>query len=429
MPDFEALAEDVTLVPVDASTGELLLGDVVAPRPRDAALIQYTSGSTSRPKGVTLTHGNLAANAFGITDGFPYTDSPALVSWLPFYHDLGLVGALLASVMRDLPLFVMEPTTFLTDPRIWLGAMSRHQCTLTHVQNLALGHCMRRVRDEDLAALDLSSMQSMFVGSEPVDAALAQRFLDRFAAAGLSADALTGAYGLAESVVGITRGDPGLGLAVDRVDREALTEGHARPVGNDHPGALELVCAGTVIGGHELSIMGDHGAPLPDRRVGEIWTRGPSVMRGYWGREDASTEVLVQDDPAGTWLRTGDLGYTVDGRLYVCGRLKELIIVRGKNHHPEDLERAAERVPGVRPGQSVAFSVPSPSGAEQVVLVCETLVDDTDALAALVKREVSARTGVKVAHVTFQPPHTLPKTTSGKRQRRLVRTTWMRHAS
>jgi fatty-acyl-CoA synthase len=288
---------------------------------------------------------------------------------------------------------------------------------------------LRRVRDEDLAALDLSRMQSMFVGSEPVDAALARRFLDRFAAAGLRPDVLTGAYGLAESVVGITRGDPALGLAIDRVDRGALGDGVAEPAAPDHADAIELVCAGTVIEGHELAIMDELGAPLPDRRVGEIWTRGPSVMRGYWGRDDASAEVLVHDDPAGTWLRTGDLGYTVGGRLYVCGRLKELIIVRGKNHHPEDLERAAERVPGVRPGQSVAFSVPSPSGAEQVVLVCETLADDTDALARQVKREVAARTGVKVTHVTFQPPHTLPKTTSGKRQRRLVRTTWMRHAS
>ena len=183
---------------------------------------------------------------------------------------------------------------------------------------------------------------------------------------------------------------------------------------------MHVACVGPPIPRVEVQVVDEHDAPLPERRVGELWVRGPGVMRGYWEKPEDTAAALVQDE-GGPWLRTGDLAYIVDGGIYVCGRLKELIILHGKNYHPEDLERAAELVPGIREGQSVAFSVPGASGGEEVVMICESPSHEDAGLVQAIKGRVVADTGVKLTHVTVQPPNSLPRTTSGKRQRRLVR--------
>lgn len=431
--DFEQLHAQAALIPIEQEPAQgqwdaaLLTLDQI--KPSAPALIQYTSGSTSKPRGVTITHANLAANCHEMTINYMFKVNESLVSWLPFYHDMGLIAELLVSTYKGLPFFFMEPTTFLHNPWVWYQCIHDHQCTITHIPNFALAHSIKYIGAELVSQLDLSKMTNIVLGGEPIDAKMVERFVAHFAPAGLRTEIVGGAYGLAEATVGVSRTEPGEGLHVDRVDRRALATGHAKPAPpTQQEHVFELASVGQVIPNHEVIIVDDEGQRLEERQVGQLWVRGPSIMSGYWENQQASLEALHTDSQGHRWLKTGDLGYMAQGSLYVCGRIKELIIIRGKNYHPEDIERCVEQLDEVRAGQSVAFSIPGPD-SEQLVILCETQAPQSEheALRHKVRGLVAQELGLAAKHVDFLPPRSTPKTTSGKRQRRLSRQLWLNH--
>lgn len=390
------------------------------------ALVQYTSGSSGPPRGVMISHASLAANCQAFTTSrAPLHEAPVMASWLPLHHDMGLVGEALAAARLGIPLVMLSPETFLYSPEVFLDAVARHRVTMTHMPGFALAHCLRRISAEKIARLDLSAVRAIFLGGEPVDARLVAAFNDAFSASGLSPRALCGAYGLAEATVCISRAEPGDGFFVEHVRRDALAEGVAQVAAAGEP-AVWVPDVGQVLEGHLAKAMREDGAPCADREVGEVWFSGPSVMCGYWGDEAATREALVTDDAGRVWLRTGDLGFFVEGRLFVCGRIKEILILRGRNHSPEPIERAVAQVFGIRAGQVVAFSAPGPRG-EVAVVVAETDAPPERHAAIIAQVRVAAAegAGVTLDHVTLVPPKTIPRTTSGKRQRRLARARWI----
>lgn len=386
------------------------------PAPDEPALIQFTSGSTSRPKGVLLTHGNIAANAHCIMrHGLDVGPDDKGCSWLPFYHDMGLIGFVLAPLVTASPRVLMPPLAFLRRPVLWLRLLTRHRGTLGFAPTFAYGLCAAWVSEQELEGLDLRSWRVAGCGAEPVHAPTLERFAARFGAVGFDRRALMPCYGMAESTLAVTFAPVGRAPRTERVDGRLDRGDTATPAGE--AGSSELVSCGRPFPGHEVAVADEAGRPLPERRVGEILDRGPSVMAGYYGDPGATAEAL-----GGGWLHTGDLGYLADGELFLCGRIKDLIIVAGRNHHPTDLEWAAAGVPGVRTGNVVAFGVPRGDG-ERVVLCAETrLPPERHAeLAAAVRGRVLEGAGLRVDEVLLMPPGTLPKTSSGKLQRRLAR--------
>ena len=382
----------------------------------EPAFIQFTSGSTSRPKGVLLTHENLAANirAFGGPDGMvvePGKDSG--VSWLPLFHDMGLIGMLLGAIYHESPVVIMPPSLFLRRPVMWLKAISRHRATISFGTNFAYGLCAKRIRDADLEGLDLSSWRVAGCGAEPIQSETLRQFAARFAAYGFDAGAFLPAYGMAEHTLASTMPAPGRGVRVDVVDRTVMSEQQrAVPCEPDAPEAQTFVGCGRAFGEHQVQIFGAHDEPLPERTVGEIVARGPSVMAGYHTQE-ATREAL-----RGGWLRTGDLGYIADGELFVCGRKKELIIVNGRNCYPQDLEWAVGEVDGVRKGSVVAFGTSAFGERERIVVVAERRgALDPSTLKERILRHVLAMPGLMVDELIVVPSGTIPKTSSGKLQR------------
>jgi acyl-CoA synthetase (AMP-forming)/AMP-acid ligase II len=395
------------------------------------AFLQYTSGSTGRPKGVALSHGNLVANIHAIGQACRISRADTVVSWLPLYHDMGLIGALLFAIYWRTPLVLMAPTTFLLRPRRWLEAITTHRGTLSPAPNFAYALCARRVRPGDRAGLDLSSWRLALNGAEPVNLRTLIDFERAFAPVGFNRHAFLPVYGLAEVSLAATFPTPGAPLKYQVVDRHALADGRAVDAppadGGDsdrarRKSAMAIVSVGRAVPGHEVRVVDTELRPLGDREVGHVVVRGPSVMQGYFGDAQATAEAL-----RGGWLWTGDLGYFADGDLYITGRAKDLIIVRGKNHYAEDLERVAERVPGVRAGATCAFAVYDDELAtDRIVIVCETKIPAEDgparaALAEAVRARVGEDCGVALDEVALVAPGAIPKTSSGKRQRSLCR--------
>jgi fatty-acyl-CoA synthase len=433
--------------------GERLEGDAsayrtVRPAAEDTAFLQFTSGSTGRPKGVVLTYANLAANCRAIMEhGLRAGPGDRGVSWLPLSHDMGLIGFVLAPIFYGQPVTLLTPTAFVRRPALWLQTLARHRGTVTFAPNFAYGLAARRVRDADMEGLDLSALRVAGCGAEPVHASTLRAFARRFAPYGFSAAAFRPSYGMAESTLAIAFGR---GLVVDRVRRDALSgEGRAVPAGSagsavppdggaagrpapeaedgadgadGADGVVEVVGCGRAFPGHAVRIAGPDGDSLPERRVGEIAVRGPSVSPGYF-RDPAATAATFD---AG-WLRTGDLGYLAGGQLFVCGRRKDLIVVNGRKYHPQDVEWAAGVVPGVREGKVVAFSTTPPGWErEAVVVALETRADvPLDDLGPRVRSAVSRATGLRVDVVLGAESGALPKTSSGKAQRALTRTLYL----
>jgi acyl-CoA synthetase (AMP-forming)/AMP-acid ligase II len=394
--------------------GQEDLGIRVRPRSDDAAFIQYTSGSTGRPKGVLLAHRNLVANIQGIGAATDVRLSDVVVSWLPLYHDMGLIGALLFSVYWRLPLALMSPTAFLARPVRWLAAITRHRGTLSPAPNFGYGLCVRKVRPEERKGLDLSSWRMALNGAEPISIRTVREFTETYAPHGFRAEAMAPVYGLAETSLAATFPLPGTPVHFESVDRQALACGHALP--STGRGSMELVSVGTPLAGHEVALVDEEGRAVGERRVGHIVVRGPSLMRGYF-RDEAATAAVIRNG----WLWTGDLGFLADGQLYVSGRVKDLIILRGRNFYAEDIERVAERVAGVRAGAAVAFAVHDPEhDTELAVLVCETRVEgeaERGAVATEVAATVGTAAGVHLDEVVMVDSGTIPKTSSGKKQR------------
>jgi len=382
------------------------------------AFIQFTSGSTSKPKGVVLTHGNLAANAHCIMNlGLQATPDDVGCSWLPFYHDMGLIGFVLAPIVTDTPVAFMQPLAFIKRPAQWLHMITRHKGTIGFGPNFAYGLCASRIKDRHLEGVDLSSWRVAGCGAEPIQLDVLQKFADRFDDYGFRAEAFMPCFGMAESTLAVTFHDLGEKPRADRVCLESLTKEHvAVPVTEDHDGeTASFVCCGRPFPGHDLGIQGEDGTLLGDRAVGEIVIKGPSVMNGYFKDDDTTGRTIDADG----WLHTGDKGYVADGELYVCGRIKEMIIVAGRNYYPTDLEWACNEIPGVRKGNIIAFSVGDFGEQERVIVTVESKADpdDYDRIRKDIKAKVLSTVGLKVSEVVVLEPGSLPKTSSGKLQR------------
>lgn len=384
-------------------------------KPDDVAFLQFTSGSTSRPKGVTLTHANLVANieALGGPSGLAVTEDVSGVSWLPLYHDMGLIGFVFAPVYYGTKgILFISPLIFLKRPSVWLRQVSERKAPITFAPNFAYGLCTTRIKDHEIQGIDLSHVRVAGCGAEPIQYGTLQAFADRFAPYGFKRTAFLPCYGMAEHSLAVTFVKVDEDLKADRVDSEALARGEATP--SEGPDPLRVVCCGRPFPEHELRIVGESGEALPERQVGHIELRGPSVMQGYWN-DPERTAATLRDG----WLQTGDLGYLADGELYVCGRIKDLIIVHGRNYHPQDLEWQASQVEGVRKGNVIAFGVHDPKiGRERVIVAAEVRNPEAgEELREKIVTKILEALALKVDEVVLLPAGSLPKTSSGKLQR------------
>ncbi|MDQ7976845.1 AMP-binding protein [Paraburkholderia sp. SARCC-3016] len=381
----------------------------------DIALFQYTSGSTGAPKGVILSHRNLLANIRAMGERMHVTEQDVLVSWLPLYHDMGLIGAWLAPLYYGFPLVVMSPLAFLARPADWLRAIGRHRGTITAAPNFAYERCAHRLAERDLYGLDLSSLRFAFCGAEPVNPQTMRAFAAQFAAYGLAPNAITPVYGLAENTLGLAFPPPSRGLRVDRIVRTALHELGLALAALNGDDFVETVGCGFPLDGTELRIVGSDGKELAQRHVGRIEFRGTSATRGYW-RNAPQTEALFDDG----WLDTGDLGYVADGELFVTGRVKDMIIRSGRHYFPYELEDTIGRIPGVvHGGVAVCAGVDKRNGTERVVIIAETTLPaiDTDARSHLKARINAAAItlfGAPAEQVALVRPRSILRTPGGK---------------
>ncbi len=381
--------------------------------PSEVALVQYTSGSTGDPKGVVLSHANLIANirAFGGAAEARSTD--VFVSWLPLYHDMGLIGAWLGSLYFGCRLVVMPPTRFLARPQDWLWALHRHRGTLSAAPNFAYEICASRIAEVDLQGLDLSAWRLASNGSEPVRPETIERFTARFSRYGFRPQAMTPVYGLAESAVGVSFTPVGRGPRLDRVVRSAFERaGRAEPAAAGATEGPVFVSVGCPIPGHEVRVVDDAGHELPDRQVGDLEFRGPSSTSGYLRNPRATAALLAR--AADGWLATGDRGYVAEGELYITGRRKDLIIRAGRHVSPyAGSEELVGAMPGVRRGGVAVFACPDEkTGTDTVIVVAETRSRDAAELAALRERieseaETALDTGVE--EIVFVPPRAVPQ--------------------
>ena len=392
-----------------------------SPTPSEVALLQYTSGSTGNPKGVVLTHADLLASLDAMHQALEIDADDIFVSWLPLYHDLGLIGAWLGSLYYAMPLVLMSPLFFLARPVRWLEAIHRYRATLSGGPNFAYEMCRRRIAETELEGLDLGSWRVAFNGAEPVSPETQNAFAARFAAFGFDPKALTPVYGLAEATLGVAFTPVGRGPRYDRVEREEMQRrGLARATEEPGAAAITFVGSGYPIPGFEVRSVDDSGRETAERRVGRIQFRGPSTTSGYFRNPEASRALFDTD-----WLESGDLGYVADGELFITGRVKDLIIRGGRNVYPYELEQAAGEVDGVRRGCVAAFgSEDRDSGTERLVVVAETRAKEPGARAAMrtaIEEAALRHLGSPPDEVLLVPPYTVLKTSSGKIRRRALR--------
>ncbi|HKR50504.1 MAG TPA: fatty acyl-AMP ligase [Pseudonocardiaceae bacterium] len=388
--------------------------------PEDLAFLQFTSGSTRAPRGVMVSHRNIMENCTRITHGFLRSIEIKGVSWLPLYHDMGLIGCVLAPLLALRPVVFLDTLAFLKRPTLWFDLIHRHRATVTFAPQFAFALAVRRVGVDDLAKWDLSCLRVAGCGAEPIAAQTLRSFATHFAAAGLRPDALCPSYGLAEATLIVTYSPVGEHWQSQVVDAERLLRhGEAAP---PVAGAktLEFVSCGTIIADHALRILDKRGRPLPEGRVGEIEIQGPSVTHGYFDDPDATAQSY-----AGGWLRTGDLGYLARARLFVTGRDRDLVIVRGRNYAPQTIEWALDGLQSIRAGNIVAFAYPSAHGVDQLAIVCEARVADAVGVERDVRTRVNEELALTVDDVLVLPPGMLPKTSSGKVQRAKTRTLFL----
>ena len=403
--------------------------------PDDIAFLQFTSGSTSRPKGVALTHANLMANIQCIAfDGLGMREGDVGVSWLPLYHDMGLIGFVLTPVVSRTPVVFLPPLLFLKRPISWFQAITRHKGTVSFAPNFAYALCNKRIRERDLEKIDLSSWRVAGCGAEPIRPETLESFAESFAKVGLKKEALLPCYGMAESSLAISFSELGEGVKTISVDGETLwASSVAKKVPADDPRAVRLVSCGNKFPKHDIAVFApddDKGeTPLEHGRVGEIRMKGPSVMAGYWEDAERTRETFADG-----WLRSGDLGFIEDDHLFICGRSKEVIIVNGRNYYPQDIEWEASRVSGVRKGNVIAFGARDnvERDRERVVVAfeCQDVPKDADAnllakekqtLSQAVRKAVQDGMALTLDDVVPLAPGVLPKTSSGKLQRAKTR--------
>lgn len=386
--------------------------------PGDLALVQYTSGSTGAPRGAAISQSNLMANLQDIVRSLELTPDDRCVDWLPLYHDMGLIGSVLVAFAAGASSVLIAPESFVVRPTIWLEAFSSRAGTYAPAPNFAYQLCVDRVSEGALGKLDLRSWRVALTGAEPVRIETIDAFHSRFGPCGFRRDAFLAVYGLAESTLAVAFPPLRRAPKVEVLDPEVLrSTGRAEPVRGGR--GRSLVSVGRAFPASELRIVDPAGVPVGDRVEGEIVVRGPSVMSGYHADADATSRALRDG-----WLHTGDMGFLADGELFVTGRLKSVLIRAGEKYHAEDLERAAERVRGVRPGCSAAFARER-SPAEEVVVIVERAARETaapEAIAREVADTVRRAEGIAADVVHVVSPGQVPKTSSGKVQRERCRT-------
>jgi acyl-CoA synthetase (AMP-forming)/AMP-acid ligase II/aryl carrier-like protein len=393
-------------------------GKLVRPTPDDLAFIQFSSGSTSEPKGVMLTHGNLVANIDGAQAVDHYNSKDVSLSWMPLTHDMGLIGFFLMQFTNHVHINLMPTDLFVRRPVLWLQMAAKKQVTITCSPNFGYRHFLKVLGDRRLENVDLSSIRSIYNGAEPISVELCNEFMSALAYTGLKRSAMFPVYGLAEASLAATFPKPGVDYRWVRVNRQKLGLGaqiELNPV--DTKDVVELMCVGTAVPNISVRLTDDARADLPDGHVGHILIGGASVTRGYFGDPEETARII---DPQG-WVDTGDLGFQHEGNLYIAGRSKEIIFINGMNYYPYDLENIATRAPGLDLNKVVAAGVAKPGaqGEELVVFVLHRS-DMADFLptATAVSRLINEHTGLEVAQVI--PVKRIPKTTSGKVQRHLL---------
>jgi len=411
----ETLSAVESVASVEASAASIDL-----PQMKDSdsvALIQYTSGSTGDPKGVVLSHANLLANIRAMGGVMEASSADVFVSWLPLYHDMGLIGAWLGCLHFAAPLYAMSPLSFLVRPESWLWAIHRFRATFSAAPNFGFELCLNKIADAGLEGLDLSSLRMVANGAEPVSVQTLRRFIERFGSYGFSAQAMAPVYGLAESSVGLAFPPLGRAPVIDRIDRDRLsTHGLAEPAKPEDPRPLEIVACGQPLPGHEVRIVDEAGHELGERREGRLEFRGPSTTRGYF-RNEIKTRELIHDG----WLDSADRAYVAGGDVYITGRIKDIIIRAGRHLYPQEIEEAVAGISGIRKGGVAVFGVTDrASGTERVIVLAETRETDPAARAALQSRAHEITTdiaGTPPDEIVLAPPRTVPKTSSGKIRR------------
>lgn len=389
----------------------------------DTALLQYTSGSTSRPKGVELSHRNILANAAAIAKAIVRVDTVS-VSWLPLYHDMGLIGTFLTAIYSRTPTVFMPPQAFIKCPALWLRCISDYRATATVAPNFAFVYSVKNVQLDEVVDVSLDSLQTVLNGAEPVDLIAVENFYEKFKPLGLRDGVITPVYGLAESSLAVSFSAPGP-LIIDRVDAVQLEhDGHAVPA-PANTRRHSFVSVGRELATQEVQIVDAAGSVLAERQVGEIVVRGPSLMKGYFNRPAETAAVLRKG-----WLHTGDLGYLADEHLYVTGRTKDIIIRHGKNYYPQDIETAVATVAGVIKGSAAAFSIEG-DGDTRVVVLAETRVRDAQLRAEMI-RQIRIRCHDAFLfgpdNIVLVAPGSIPRTTSGKTRRQECRRLYLLNA-
>ncbi len=419
-PVLPRAASLLGLVTVDELAGDHGTVDVTVD-PEDLAFLQFTSGSTSRPKGVVVTHRNLAWNSESFMIHGLKKDSSfdKGVSWLPLFHDMGLIGFVIGPLFTNIPVVFMPTASFVRNPRIWLDKIHQHRGTITYAPNFAYALVSKRVKEKDVASLDLSCLRRTGCGAEPIQAKTLREFAEKLAPAKFDPRSFLPSYGMAEATLAITFVPADSGVRSDTVEKAGLEQGAARPAEGEAP-TQDLVNCGHAFPEHEIAIVDEQGNRLADRQVGQIITRGPSVSPGYYLEPELSAEAFKAGPGGHTWLYTGDLGYLVAGEVFICGRLKDMIIVRGRNFYPSDLEWAVSELPGVRRGNVVAFSS-DVDGDEQLIIAAEGMSAEAEALRAAIAQRIVADFALTPHEVLVVPQGTLPRTSSGKPQRRKTR--------
>lgn len=407
---FIGTAKELSLRP-------LLAVELAPSRADEVAYLQYTSGSTRFPRGVVVTQRAVMANLQGITrDGLGVQPGDRCVSWLPFYHDMGLVGFVLGPMASQLSVDYLRTQDFAMRPRQWLSLISQNRGTISFAPPFGYDICTRRVRESDMERFDLSSWRIAGIGAEPIRAEVLNRFAMQFERTGFDRKAFLPCYGLAESTLGVSFARRDTGIQTDRINRWEL-EHHSQAIPFDGPdsNASSFVNCGAALPGHTLEIRDDNGHALPERAIGRITLKGPSLMSGYFCDEESTQAVM---SPEGDWLDTGDLGYLSKGELYITGRRKDLIIVRGRNIWPQDIEYLAECQPDIRPGDVIAFLIPGEDEPQVVVQVQCRIMDpeQREHFAQSLTKLINSEFGL-TCRVELVPPHSLPRTSSGKPSR------------
>lgn len=416
-PDVDSLADNWIPTEIDVE---------------DIAFLQYTSGSTTEPKGVVVSHANIMHNLTLSEKCFGLSSESQAVIWLPPYHDMGLIGGILQPLRNGFPVTLMSPAMFLQRPFRWLQSMSRFRATISGAPNFAYDLCFRKIKPEQREALDLRNWDVAFNGAEPVNHKTVETFSSYFAPCGFRPEAFTACYGLAEATLMVSGGLKRERPLVREFRTSSLVQNHVEPAVGVEGDAQTLVSSGNAIGGQEIKIVDAETLEICDvNEVGEIWVRGPSVASGYWNKpseSDHTFRACLATTNEGPFLRTGDLGFLLEGELFVTGRLKDLIIIDGNNHYPQDIEKTVENShPAIRPAGCAAFSANKGVG-EYLVVIAEVenrFLTETDEIINSIRRSVAEHHDLSVQDIRLVRAGEIAKTTSGKIRRFVVRQNYL----